>query len=77
MGFWSSLKKQLPNITKAVVPFVPGAGAAVPIVELILSKGGESAPEDASKALAVAVDDLQIRLAAVEKALKAKTAAKK
>lgn len=72
MGFFSKLKKVLPNIEKASV--IAGQakdnplGAALATVQLIADTRGTA--EDADRALAVAVDDHEERLVAVEKALK-------
>jgi hypothetical protein len=72
MGFFSKLKKALPYIEKGAV--IAGqakdnpVGAALATVELITEQGGDA--EDASKALAVAVDDHEERMVAMEKDFK-------
>lgn len=83
MGFFSKLKKVAPTIQKGAVladlAGVPGAGAALKVVEMIQAQGRLnsvatnpaleqrlSAHEDATRATAVAVDDLHERVAALE-----------
>ena len=71
------MKKVLPYVSKgAVIAAQAGVnpvGAALATVELITDgPEAEDAAVDAAKALAVAIDDHEARLLAVEKALKAK-----
>lgn len=67
MGFWKKLKAVGLAVAPVAAPLIPGGGIALSVVEQLHARG-ES--EDADRALAVAVDDLQERLDRVETALR-------